>query len=110
MTAAQWSDGAAGPVLNLFDELTEPGGRWQDRARCAETDPEAFFPRKGHPTSAAKAVCRSCEVSAECLEYALEMEGQPGTLHRHGIWAGTTPKDRLRIARERGGLKRKAAA
>ena len=44
---------------------------WQDRALCAQTDPEAFFPEKGGSTREAKRVCRSCEVRAECLEYAL---------------------------------------
>ena len=43
---------------------------WQDRALCAQTDPEAFFPEKGGSTREAKRVCRSCEVRAECLEYA----------------------------------------
>src|SRR5215472_6468427 len=45
---------------------------WQDRALCAQTDPEAFFPEKGGSTREAKRVCRGCEVRAECLEYALE--------------------------------------
>ncbi len=43
---------------------------WQDQALCAQTDPEAFFPEKGGSTREAKRVCRSCEVRAECLEYA----------------------------------------
>ena len=44
---------------------------WQERALCAQTDPEAFFPEKGGSTREAKRVCLSCEVRAECLEYAL---------------------------------------
>src|SRR5262245_6116269 len=42
------------------DETAEPA--WQDRALCAQTDPEAFFPEKGGSTREAKRVCRSCEV------------------------------------------------
>ena len=34
----------------------------QERALCAETDPEAFFPEKGGSTREAKRVCLSCEV------------------------------------------------
>ena len=41
---------------------------WTAKARCAETDPEAFFPEKGGSTAAAKRICQFCEVRAECLE------------------------------------------
>ena len=42
-----------------------PGGRpglgeepdWQERALCAQTDPEAFFPEKGGSTREAKRIC-----------------------------------------------------
>ena len=32
---------------------------WQERALCAQTDPEAFFPEKGGSTREAKKVCQS---------------------------------------------------
>ena len=35
---------------------------WADRALCAQTDPEAFFPEKGGSTREAKKVCTGCEV------------------------------------------------
>ena len=35
---------------------------WQERALCAQTDPEAFFPEKGGSTREAKRVCLTCEV------------------------------------------------
>ena len=44
---------------------------WQERALCAQTDPEAFFPEKGGSTREAKKICVGCEVRGECLEYAL---------------------------------------
>src|SRR3978361_326240 len=34
---------------------------WQERALCAETDPEAFFPEKGGSTRAAKKNCTGGE-------------------------------------------------
>ena len=37
---------------------------WQERALCAQTDPEAFFPEKGGSTREAKRVCMSCDVRA----------------------------------------------
>ncbi len=67
---------------------------WQERALCAQTDPEAFFPEKGGSTREAKQVCRSCEVRAECLEYALEND------ERFGIWGGLSERERRRIKRE----------
>jgi WhiB family transcriptional regulator, redox-sensing transcriptional regulator len=67
---------------------------WQDQALCAQTDPEAFFPEKGGSTREAKRVCRSCEVRAECLEYALEND------ERFGIWGGLSERERRRIKRE----------
>jgi WhiB family redox-sensing transcriptional regulator len=67
---------------------------WQDRALCAQTDPEAFFPDKGGSTREAKRVCRSCEVRAECLEYALEHD------ERFGIWGGMSERERRRLKRQ----------
>src|SRR5215469_3704383 len=67
---------------------------WQDRALCAQTDPEAFFPEKGGSTREAKRVCRSCEVRAECLEYAL------GNDERFGIWGGLSERERRRLKRQ----------
>jgi WhiB family transcriptional regulator, redox-sensing transcriptional regulator len=69
---------------------------WQDRALCAQTDPEAFFPEKGGSTREAKKVCRGCEVRAECLEYALEHD------ERFGIWGGLSERERRRLKREAG--------
>ena len=66
---------------------------WQERALCAQTDPEAFFPEKGGSTREAKKVCLGCEVRADCLEYAL--------LHdeRFGIWGGLSERERRRLRR-----------
>jgi WhiB family redox-sensing transcriptional regulator len=64
---------------------------WQERALCAETDPESFFPEKGGSTREAKRVCLSCEVRAECLEYALTHD------ERFGIWGGLSERERRRV-------------
>ena len=64
---------------------------WHESALCAQTDPEAFFPEKCGSTREAKRVCLSCDVRAECLEYAL--------LHdeRFGIWGGLSERERRRL-------------
>ncbi|MFE6966955.1 WhiB family transcriptional regulator [Agromyces sp. NPDC057679] len=59
---------------------------WQTDARCAETDPEMFFPEKGGSTAAAKKICSGCEVAPECLQYAIDNEEQSG------IWGGLSER------------------
>lgn len=72
-------------------ELTED--QWQERALCAQTDPEAFFPEKGGSTREAKRICQGCEVRDECLEYALAND------ERFGIWGGLSERERRRLKR-----------
>ena len=69
---------------------------WQERALCAQTDPEAFFPEKGGSTREAKKVCTTCEVRVECLEYALEND------ERFGIWGGLSERERRRMKKAAG--------
>src|SRR5260370_40919135 len=84
------------PLAQVFispEEVEELG--WQDRALCAHTDPEAFFPEKGGSTREAKRACLSCKVRAECLEYALEHDA------RVGLWSGLSDRDRRVPRRQR---------
>jgi len=73
------------------DEALDVEFEWQERALCAQTDPEAFFPEKGGSTREAKRVCQSCDVRSECLEYALEHD------ERFGIWGGLSERERRRL-------------
>ena len=68
---------------------------WQTDALCAQTDPEAFFPEKGGSTRDAKRICASCEVRAQCLQYALAND------ERFGIWGGLSERERRRVRRAR---------
>ena len=70
---------------------------WQDRALCIEADPESFFPPKGNTAGPAKRVCARCEVTAECLEFALSF---PGT-EDFGVYGGTSEHERRRIRADR---------
>ena len=79
-----------GEVYPLIDEPDEDNG-WHERALCAETDPEAFFPEKGGSSREAKNVCLGCDVRAECLEYALMKD------ERFGIWGGLSERERRRL-------------
>ncbi len=85
-----------GTVVVLPDLMDEGVLGWQDRALCAQTDPEAFFPEKGGSTREAKQVCLSCEVRSECLEYALAND------ERFGIWGGLSERERRKLKRSAG--------
>jgi WhiB family redox-sensing transcriptional regulator len=81
-------------MLEIVEDADEDD--WQDRALCAETDPEAFFPEKGGSTREAKRICTGCEVRAQCLEYALAHD------ERFGIWGGLSERERRRLKRRAG--------
>jgi WhiB family redox-sensing transcriptional regulator len=84
------------PTLTLIDgdliDDTEPS--WQERALCAQTDPEAFFPEKGQSTREAKKTCLSCGVRGECLSYALDND------ERFGIWGGLSERERRKLKKK----------
>ena len=91
-TSSQTSSLSSGPIIQLISgESVELS--WQERALCAQTDPEAFFPEKGGSTREAKRVCLSCDVRQECLEYALAHD------ERFGIWGGLSELERRRLKR-----------
>lgn len=64
---------------------------WTEDALCSQTDPEAFFPKKGAGSSMvarARAICDICPVKQDCLETALSNG------IAHGVWGGTTGRQR----------------
>jgi WhiB family redox-sensing transcriptional regulator len=79
-----------GVLVELFDDGDDEQ-EWQERALCAQTDPEAFFPEKGGSTREAKRICQGCEVRSECLEYALAHD------ERFGIWGGLSERERRKL-------------
>ena len=68
---------------------------WMLTAKCRGVDPVEFFPSDGSGVDRAQRVCGDCPVQVECLEYALA--------HRieHGVWGGTSERERRRILRAR---------
>ncbi|MGH3758030.1 WhiB family transcriptional regulator [Actinophytocola sp.] len=71
---------------------------WRNRAACRDEDPELFFPISDVGPAArqaeqAKAVCARCPVRAQCLNFALD-NGLD-----HGIFGGTTERERRELAR-----------
>lgn len=71
---------------------------WRQRAACRDVDPELFFPiGTSGPAllqaEQAKAVCRRCPVTDECLQWALE-HGEDA-----GVWGGMTELERRLMMR-----------
>jgi len=72
---------------------------WRETARCKEMDPDLFFPVGTTGPAllqieAAKAVCRTCTVQTECLQYALDSNQE------YGVWGATTEEERRYMRRE----------
>jgi WhiB family redox-sensing transcriptional regulator len=71
---------------------------WRHGAACRDIDPEIFFPIGATGPAlaqiqAAQAICGTCNVQKDCLEWALET-GQDA-----GIWGGMTEDDRREMRR-----------
>ncbi len=74
---------------------------WQERAVCAQLDPELFFPDLTDVAQVrrAKARCATCEVVDRCRAEADQAEGDAGMGRRWGVWGGCTPAERFAEAR-----------
>lgn len=73
---------------------------WQYRAACGDVNTQLFFgpdgeawPEREAREAKAVAVCASCPVRRQCLEYALRNS------IRYGIWGGLNPEERTRARR-----------
>lgn len=64
---------------------------WTKDALCAQVDADLFYPDAGGSSRAAKAICGRCDVRAECLDYALQMN------EWFGIWGGLSDHERRRM-------------
>jgi WhiB family redox-sensing transcriptional regulator len=53
-----------------------------------------FFPASSGEEAEALALCDTCPVRAQCLEYALRNK------ESYGVWGGTTPEQRRRMRRQ----------
>lgn len=77
---------------------------WMADANCRGLDPNLFFPERGESNADVKAVCRACDVQAECLAYAVNNGETKGT------WGGLSEKERRRVRRNAGVTSRRVAA
>ena len=68
---------------------------WMAQGKCRDLPPETFFPSDGVGVDVARRICADCPVKAPCLEYAMENHID------HGVWGGTSERERRRLARQR---------
>lgn len=65
-------------------------------AACRFYSPDTFFPSDGVGVGEATSICRKeCDVIVDCLEYALANRIE------HGVWGGTSERERRRILKRR---------
>lgn len=73
---------------------------WRGRAACLDEDPELFFPigTTGpalDQLESAKAICAVCDVTEQCLEWAI------ATNQDAGVWGGLSEDERRALRRSR---------
>lgn len=86
-------------IKGLLDDAAQD---WRRKAKCPGSSAN-FFPERGESIKEAKAVCGTCEVRQECLEFAIRIKVA------HGIWGGLSERERRsyrRSARNRRALSR----
>lgn len=74
--------------------------QWTNSALCAQADGDYWFldntTANQDGIAVALTICSLCDVSPQCLEYALVND------ERFGIWGGMLPKPRNRLRRKLG--------
>jgi WhiB family redox-sensing transcriptional regulator len=68
---------------------------WMAEGNCQNHPPATFFPSDGVGVDRARRICGTCPVTAICLEYALTNRID------HGVWGGTSERERRRILKRR---------
>jgi len=67
-----------------------PIGDWAQHAACKGTPTRWWYPNRGDDTRPAKQLCQTCPVRTQCYETALQTPAR----YDHGIWGGTSKKQR----------------
>lgn len=81
---------------------------WMADARCAQVDPELWFPEAGQNYREAKQVCARCPVQRQCNDQAQRLEQGSAHNRRHGTWGGAEPRTRAKQAAGHAKAKRDA--
>jgi len=79
--------------LNAFDAPILEERPWAVFSACKGKNASLFFASTRADERAALAICDTCSVANQCLEFAL------GTRERFGVWGGTNERDRRKLFR-----------
>jgi hypothetical protein len=87
-------------ALDIFDMVADvvlaKQKAWRLEAACRGKNLDDFFPKQNHATiqTTARKLCKSCPVIEDCIE---EWKQLPTAMQRHGMWFGTTDKERRQM-------------
>ena len=81
------------PEQSEFAAGTYEDDQWQERALCAQTDPEALLPGEGWLDPRGQAHLLGLRGARRCLDYALADD------ERFGIGGGLSERERRRLKR-----------
>lgn len=76
------------------------GDEYLSVAACKGNTELDFFSLQPKQIKACRALCATCQGKTGCLEAAMRYESG-GEFKRWGIWGGTTPQQRARLAARR---------
>ncbi|NUR01410.1 MAG: WhiB family transcriptional regulator [Streptomyces sp.] len=81
-----------------YEAAEQPADEWLHVAACRGRDDDLFFPVGSSApalkqTAEAKAICRRCPVTSECLMFAITTGAE------FGVWGGLDEYDRRALAR-----------
>lgn len=74
--------------MTRAERSANPMGPWVERAACRGLNATLFHPERGESADQAKAVCATCPVRTECLDYAMATDQQ------FGLWGGLSERGR----------------
>ena len=82
---------SSGDTIVIDQELD-----WRHDAECIRyVGIVDFFPARGESAREAKAICATCAVRDQCLEYAMRWD------QLCGVWGGLSERERRQLRRER---------
>ena len=81
-------------ILEILQVPINEERPWMVFGACRGKEPDIFFPQTAGEAQQAVAVCNTCAVKQECLDYSLEAR------ERFGVWGGITEKQRRQLLRQ----------
>jgi len=76
-------------IIDLINET------WYKDGLCLSQEQDIFFPERGASTRKAKAICRTCPVIEDCLDFFVRHEQE------YGIWGGVLQNSRRILIKQK---------